>query len=523
MPERRIATVVMLDVVGSTTIAAELGDARYRKLSSRFARSVRDGLKRFGGHEEDNAGDGFFATFPQPDRGIRFATSLAEDVRAFGIEIRSGIHTGQTETQDGKAQGIAVVIGARVMSLAGPGEVLVTSTTKELVAGSDFGFEDFSAHELKGVPGTWQVFAVTGVDGAQRERPLPAAVAAERRAAIQPGPQRERPRRAALIAGGLAGLVTIVAVGYAIMRDPTQPKPRDEPAPLSEVVVQVDPERDPPIVKSIPVPVPRVPVPGLTLPTAPHSMVVGQGGVWTVRFRDLFHVDPARSEVRARITIEGNISFSVNLAEGLDKIWVALAQGLLEVNPATDEQEPAVTFGASGSVSRDVVVGGGFVWVGGSDGRFVRYDPSIGDDQTRTGLEPIDTIAFGYGSIWTTDIVGGTVSRYDPDTMRRIAKIDLAADFIVSGDVAMWTLSASAGTLSRIDPATNEVLGVAVQVGPDPAGLAAGVGAIWVGDEDGMIRRVDEDTREVTEIPFGAPVRTLAFDDDTETLWVDVA
>ena len=95
MPGRRIATVVMLDVVESTTIAAQLGDARYRKLSSWFARSVRDGLKRFGGHEEDNAGDGFFATFPQPDRAIRFATSLAEDVRAFGIEIRSGIHRGR--------------------------------------------------------------------------------------------------------------------------------------------------------------------------------------------------------------------------------------------------------------------------------------------------------------------------------------------------------------------------------------------------------------------------------------------
>ena len=95
MPERRIATVVMLDVVRSTEIAAQLGDARYRELSSRFGRSVRAGIKRFGGREEDNAGDGFFATFPQPDRAIRFATSLAEDIRAFGIEIRSGIHTGR--------------------------------------------------------------------------------------------------------------------------------------------------------------------------------------------------------------------------------------------------------------------------------------------------------------------------------------------------------------------------------------------------------------------------------------------
>jgi class 3 adenylate cyclase len=101
VPERRIATVLMLDVVGSTHIAAELGDARYRELSSRFNRFVRASLKRFGGKEEDHAGDGFFATFPQPDRAIRCA-ALAEEVRSLGIEIRSGIHTGQTVDQAGR-------------------------------------------------------------------------------------------------------------------------------------------------------------------------------------------------------------------------------------------------------------------------------------------------------------------------------------------------------------------------------------------------------------------------------------
>jgi class 3 adenylate cyclase len=298
MPERRIATVLMLDVVGSTHIAAQLGDARYRELSSRFNRLVRAGLKRFGGKEEDHAGDGFFATFPQPDRAIRCAAALAEEVRSLGIEIRSGIHTGQTEDQAGKTHGIAVVIGARVMSLADAGDILVTSTTKELVTGSGFDFEDFSAHELKGVPGTWQVFAVTGVDDRERSRPLPAAEAAERRAAVHPSSGRERPRRAALIAGTLVGVLTIVAVAYAVTREEPsrRAKPSDEPAPLSQVVVHVDPEGEPPIVDSIPVPVARVPRPGALL-TSPHSMAVGQGGVWTMRLRTLFHVDPSRSEV----------------------------------------------------------------------------------------------------------------------------------------------------------------------------------------------------------------------------------
>jgi class 3 adenylate cyclase len=123
MPERRIATVLMLDVVGSTQIAAQLGDARYRELSSRFDRTVRASLRRFGGKEEDHAGDGFFATFPQPDQAIRCAATLAEQVRRLGIEIRAGIHTEQTEDQAGKAHGIAVVIAARVMSLAEAGQI----------------------------------------------------------------------------------------------------------------------------------------------------------------------------------------------------------------------------------------------------------------------------------------------------------------------------------------------------------------------------------------------------------------
>lgn len=528
MPERRIATVLMLDVVGSTHIAAQLGDAHYRELSSRFNRLVRAALKRFGGKEEDHAGDGFFATFPQPDRAIRCAGALAEEVRTLGIEIRSGIHTGQTEDQAGKTHGIAVVIGARVMSLADAGDILVTSTTKELTTGSGFGFEDFSAHELKGVPGTWQVFAVTAVDGAERGRPLRATEAAERLSTIQPPTGRSRPRRPTLVVGGLAGLVTIGAVAFAATRgqEPEEPARTASTGPRSGAVVQVDPEREPPIVKSIHVPVPRILAPGVTLPTAAHSMVVGQGGVWTVRWGYLYHVDPSRSEVRERLTLKAGTSllFSVNLAEGSDKIWVAHVGGLDEVNPATGEKRKATRLATGQSVSNDVAFGGGFVWLGGSDGRLVRFDPVTRRDLVRTGLDPIDAIAFGHGSVWTTDIVGGTVTRYDPGTMRPVEGIEMptVADYLVSGDVAVWALSTSVGTISRIDPSTNDVAGTA-QVGPTPSGLTAGGGVIWVGDEDGIIRRVDEDTRQVTEIPFGAEIRAIAFDEDTDALWVEVA
>lgn len=165
MVDRRTTTVLMLDVVGSTQVADELGDARTRDLFSRFDRVVRATLRRFGGREEDHAGDGFFVTFSEPDRAIRCAAALAEGVRALGIEIRCGIHTGQTGSQGGKASGIAVVIGAHVMALADTGVILVTSTARELVAGAGFAFAEPFVCELKGVPGTWQVSAVTSVDG----------------------------------------------------------------------------------------------------------------------------------------------------------------------------------------------------------------------------------------------------------------------------------------------------------------------------------------------------------------------
>src|SRR5262245_61082075 len=237
MPERRIVTVVMIDIVGSTQVAAQLGDARYRALSSRFAHLVRASLRRAGGREEDHAGDGFFLTFEQPDRAIRFAASLADEVRELGIEIRTGIHTGQTESENRKTQGIAVVIGARVMSLAGPGEILATSTTKELIAGSGFRFGDFSAHELKGVPGRWQVFPLTAVDGRERESPLEADEAAQRREAIRPsaGPSR-RPIWWIVAATATALAVAIAVVVSTQGRDDPHLKGSDDELPPGSVV-----------------------------------------------------------------------------------------------------------------------------------------------------------------------------------------------------------------------------------------------------------------------------------------------
>jgi class 3 adenylate cyclase len=160
-PTRTLATVLFTDLVGSTARAAELGDREWRSLLEQHHASVRRELARFDGNEVDTAGDGFFATFDGPARAIRCAQAIVDSVRPLGLDVRAGLHTGEVELADGKVAGIAVNIGARVAALADAGEVLVSGTVQDLVAGSGLDFESRGTSALKGVPGEWRVFAVS--------------------------------------------------------------------------------------------------------------------------------------------------------------------------------------------------------------------------------------------------------------------------------------------------------------------------------------------------------------------------
>lgn len=158
-PDRVLATVLFTDIVGSTEQATKLGDRRWRELLERHHALVRQQLERFKGREVDTAGDGFLATFDGPARAIRCASAIENGVRAIGLEIRAGVHTGECEVFAEKVAGLAVHTGARVASQARPGEVLVSSTVKDLVAGSGIHFEDRGEHDLKGV-GAWRLYSV---------------------------------------------------------------------------------------------------------------------------------------------------------------------------------------------------------------------------------------------------------------------------------------------------------------------------------------------------------------------------
>jgi class 3 adenylate cyclase len=162
-PDRVLATVLFTDIVGSTERAASLGDKAWGDVLEQHDASVRRELTHFRGQEISTSGDGFFATFDGPARAVRCAVAIRDRLRESGLEVRAGVHTGECERMGDNIGGLAVHIGSRVAGLAAPGEVLASSTVKDLVSGSGIVFEDRGAHPLKGIPGEWRVFRVAAV------------------------------------------------------------------------------------------------------------------------------------------------------------------------------------------------------------------------------------------------------------------------------------------------------------------------------------------------------------------------
>jgi class 3 adenylate cyclase len=220
-----LVTVLFTDIVGSTEIAADVGDRRWRDLVQRHHAVVRRELKRFGGKELDTAGDGFFASFDRPAEAIRCACAISDEVRELGLEIRAGLHLGEAEILENKVGGMAVNVGARVMSVAKGGEVLVSSTLRDAVAGSGFAFADHGTHRLKGIEGEWRLYEVTAVDGVRRSLPLSPEESRTRREFTDAVPvSRRRDRILAGVAGGL--VVALIAAGIL-----TNALGADEPGP----------------------------------------------------------------------------------------------------------------------------------------------------------------------------------------------------------------------------------------------------------------------------------------------------
>jgi class 3 adenylate cyclase len=164
-PDRVLATILFTDIVSSTATAVALGDQRWLALLAVHHALVREHLPRFRGREIRTTGDGVFAAFDTPTRAIECARAIGERVRSLGLEIRAGVHTGECETVGDALEGVAVHFAARVADLAEGGEVMVSGTVKDLVAGSGIAFADRGTHALKGVPGEWRLFSVSPAPG----------------------------------------------------------------------------------------------------------------------------------------------------------------------------------------------------------------------------------------------------------------------------------------------------------------------------------------------------------------------
>jgi len=516
---RRLMTVLFLDVVGSTALADELGDARWRVVLTSFRAAVRRELKRHGGREQGTEGDSFFATFAEPVQALRGAASIAAAVQDIGLDVRSGVHTGEVEEVDGTLGGIAVHIGARVTALAGPAEVMVTSTVKELVAGSGAAFDDAGEHELKGVEGLWHTHRLRSID-VELPPPLTPEVAAERLAGLAP---RTRRGRGMLVAAAAVVLVVALAGGYFAVRGSS--------TPAGEItLLQLDP-RTGDVVRTL--------RDGrLGCPCGANLFAISgtlwersgvDGGVIVVR-----DMKTGRLQRATRAPMD-----AVDGAVGFGSIWLLRSTVVLKGASGTlinavqrlDELSgrPTARIRLKGPVERGTIaIGNGAVWVLQPDATLVRIDPATNKVTGRFATNAVETTILlptgGYE--WICECVNHEVLRYDARTRTgRTFHFDEQPWHLVeiktSRGSTLWLMDEQGATLTEIDPRTGkpkQPLGLnghpaeAVQLGD----------SIWVAAGTVVDRiRLPGRTRTSIPLPKGMNATGIAADPATGRLWIN--
>lgn len=528
---RRLAAVLFTDIVGSTQVAAELGDARWRALLDRHLAIVRRELKRFGGRLNDTAGDGVFATFERPTEAIRCAVALTEAVRELGIEIRAGVHFGETERIGDKLGGIAVHTGARVMSAGGPGEVLVTAATRDLVQGSGFTFDDRGLHELKGIEGEQRLFAVVAVDDRPLDGPLAPELAAERLAAVR---ETERSRRRPLLIGAIvASVVGVSLVLASLAASEPDAGQGSSPSPTGETggtfLVRIDPA-------DLRVDaVGRIDMPGWVFfylpPTAggglvhvDHRLQAGAGSLWLLFLRGLVEVDPTTAEVVGELPWRFSTMLQASTQQVIRqrdwRVWALVGFRLNEIDPAgVTLAQDRILHPSAGLSATDLAAGGRGLWVG-SGATLIEVDPETLRGRARDVPFSIDQLEYGAGSLYALDIVAGELLRIDPGTADALArtKVSVGAPVLRADDEGVWLLDASAGTVASFDPEDLRPLDT-FAAGDEPVDMALGADAAWVADEAGAVWRIDRLTGEVTRIAVGGPVVAVVADEVSGSVW----
>jgi streptogramin lyase len=506
--------VVFVDTVGSTSIATSLGDQRWQELLRRELAILRKLLKARGGQEVDTAGDGLFALFKEPAPAVRFAGAACEAVRTIGLEIRAGVHFGEVEFSDGRPGGIVVHTGARTMGVGGAGEVLVTQGVRDLLTGGGLGFDEHGSHQLKGIPGAWTLFRLTKIDETPVDPPLDEYQAAQRRrdASDPTGSAGRRPRgRTIAIAAIAIAFVAVVAI--ASWPKPEEPVRSAPERPPVNSLLRVDPTTG----KAEKV------IGGLVTLTDKNwisTLDIGEGGVWYLDSQ-LHHLDPTDGrEIGVHPLPESRISA---MAIGVREVWVASRRELLKIDPADDEEldrTPLDT--ATGSGPTALAVGGDSVWMAWDDGSVSRFSRGGELRQSIDTAELASDILFAAEMVWVADPFAGELIVLDPKTGTVVNRIDVGGSptaLASPDDEIIWVMD-QAGSVKAVDAATLDQ-GDEIRVGPRPVDIAASEDAIWVVDgEDDLLRRIDVATHVVTEFPIGAPLGTLAVEEETGLIWV---
>jgi peptide/nickel transport system substrate-binding protein len=505
-PERFLTTVLFTDIVGSTEMAAELGDQGWRELVQEHHRIVRAALRRHEGREIDTAGDGFFAVFDAPASAIACALDVVDEVHALGIDIRAGLHVGEVEQIGRKVGGIAVPIGARIMAAADAGEVFVSSTARDLAAGAGLRFDDQGERELKGLPGTWRLYRVTRP---QQDVAAAALVstdrAAQRAAAVRRARARPIWRRHPRASTALVlGLAASIAASGLLTWSPWRPPALRAVGENSLGVIDAGRGE---IVKQVEV------------GDQPGGIALGEGSIWVTNQGSgtVSRIDPKTRAVVDTIDV-GKEPAGIAVADG--SAWVANSgeRTVSRINVATGRVVDTIQVGNGPSA---VALARGAVWVtDASDGTLLRIDPATGTHGEATGVGSVPIAAAADESgVWVVSQDGGTVSQFDPRSGIALAPavpVGARPSAVALGGGSVWVANAGDGSISRVDPASHRVAQV-VDVGGVPTGLAVAGSNLWIADSSGAIERLylQDTSRPVTRIPTSsAPHAITAVGDD---------
>lgn len=489
-------TVLFTDIAGSTERAAELGDTQWRRLLDAHNRSMRRQLKRHQGREIDTAGDGFFATFQQPAHAIDCALDMIEALVPIGVHIRAGVHMGEVDVLGPKVSGMTVHLGARLMSLASADQVIVSSTVRDLMSGSELPFTDQGVRRLKGVDAEWHVYSIDGPAEQTAELDLP-----------EPDEPPSWWRRPMALGVGAMVLLLGLTVGILLTRDGGALTPTanrviliDDGGALANVVpvgtglrTMAADGQSLWVANTLDRTVQRVdlergtaePAEGGLL-NAPTSITTGNGLVWVgtslATEGSLSRMDPSQPNSAQTVDLGAPVS---GLAFGFSALWATDADGaqLLRLDLATDAVEhfelPADSGPTGLAVSSDAV------WVAlHGAGEIARFDPETGDVTATipSAAGAPDQVAVGAGFVWVTVGDGDAVIRIDPRTNSpfTIGDVGDGPAGIVASDQGVWVANSLGSSVVRIDPEGGANL-TEVRVGRNvsPQAVVATPAGVW--------------------------------------------